>query len=76
MCILFGILLPQLSSFVLSWQVNSVNKSGVFLVEKNFTKMLSGIRRDPSTGRIVAAKALLNCVEFGNHIAQWFRIIK
>ena len=36
-------------------KVNSQNKSGLVLIEKNFTQMLSGISRDFS-GRIVGAK--------------------
>ena len=39
-------------------KVNNHNKSGLVLVEKNFTSMLSGIRRDFS-GRIVGAKGQL-----------------
>merc|ERR1719264_287737 len=38
-------------------KVNSQNKSGLVLIEKNFTQMLSGISRDFS-GRIVGAKAV------------------
>ena len=36
-------------------KVNGQNKSGLVLIEKNFTQMLSGISRDLS-GRIVGAK--------------------
>ena len=39
-------------------KVNSQNKSGLVLIEKNFTQMLSGISRDFS-GRIVGAKGRL-----------------
>ena len=39
-------------------KLNNQNKSGLVLVEKNFTSMLSGIRRDFS-GRIVGAKGQL-----------------
>ena len=37
-------------------KINSVNISGLFLVETNFTKYLSGVERDES-GRIVSATA-------------------
>ena len=38
-------------------KINDVKKSGVFLIEKNFTAMLSGITYDNSTGRIIGARA-------------------
>ena len=40
-------------------KVNEVNKSGVFLVEKNFTKYLSNIKREDATGRIIGAEATI-----------------
>ena len=36
-------------------RINGGNKSGLVLIEKNFTQLLSGIERDLS-GRIVGAK--------------------
>ena len=37
-------------------KINSVNKSGIFLIEKDFTSMLSDIEYDEN-GRIIGAKA-------------------
>ena len=38
-------------------KINDVKKSGVYLIEKNFTAMLSGITYDNATGRIIGARA-------------------
>jgi Niemann-Pick C1 protein len=38
-------------------RINNRNKSGVFLIEKNFTSMLSNIRRDSVSGKIIGAEA-------------------
>ena len=40
-------------------KINGGNKSGLVLVEKNFTQMLSGVTRDLG-GRIVGAKGTLD----------------
>ena len=40
------------------YKINNVNTSGIFLVERNFTELLSGIRRN-STGQIVSAEATI-----------------
>ena len=40
-------------------KVNGQNKSGVFLIERNFTEYLSNIKRDPTTGRIIGAEATI-----------------
>ena len=37
-------------------KINGGNRSGLVLVEKNFTQMLSGVTRDKGDGRIVGAK--------------------
>uniref|UniRef100_A0A0K2U8Y5 SSD domain-containing protein n=1 Tax=Lepeophtheirus salmonis TaxID=72036 RepID=A0A0K2U8Y5_LEPSM len=37
--------------------INNKNRSGIFLIKKNFTHMLGGITRDPITKEIVGAKA-------------------
>ena len=41
-------------------KINGGNKSGLVLVEKNFTQMLSGVTRDKGDGRIVGAKGPLD----------------
>jgi hypothetical protein len=40
-------------------KINGGNKSGVFLVEKNFTDYLSNVKRDLATGRIIGAEATI-----------------
>ena len=40
-------------------KINGGNKSGVFLVEKNFTDYLSNVKRDHATGRIIGAEATI-----------------
>ena len=40
------------------YKINNVNTSGIFLVERNFTELLSGVRRN-STGQIVSAEATI-----------------
>ena len=44
------------------YKINNVNISGAFLIEKDFTKLLSDIKRN-ETGHIVSAKAT---------VVQWF----
>ena len=45
-------------------KINSVNKSGIFFIEKNFTSMISDIKYDEN-GRIIGAKAtVMNWVRF------------
>ena len=39
-------------------KINSVNKSGVYLMERNFTSLLGGIKYDPD-GKIVGAEATI-----------------
>ena len=43
-------------------KINNVNKSGIFLIERDFTKLLSQVERDEA-GQIISAKATM---------VQWF----
>ena len=40
-------------------KINGESKSGVFLIEKNFTDYLSNVKRDGATGRIIGAEATI-----------------
>ena len=40
------------------YKINNVNVSGIFLIERNFTKLLSGIVRNKA-GEIISAKSTL-----------------
>ena len=40
-------------------KINGENKSGAFLIEKNFTEYLSNIKREDTTGRIIGAEATI-----------------
>ena len=50
--------LEELTSETILEKINTVNLSGIFLTEKNFTELLSGITFDDS-GRIIGAKATI-----------------